>query len=108
MYLFMMNLNNLDKFGKHIFSVDGFDPKAAGDLIVAVHPYFPFITPEESYTIHNVAFACGTPEKYVKRFENLILTHNGPIVTLEEKGNINNTAERYKKIGRLKNAYFIR
>ncbi len=83
----------LKEIRKGIYSLDGFNPDNRNTRVVAVHPYFK-IEKRSS--------------EYLGRFDHLVRTHIGPIITLEEAGKLESTAERFAALGRTSGAYFIK
>lgn len=99
----------LNKIKPGIYSLDGYNPGNEHSPIVAVHPFFgclaDFCLKEPFRQIAKQRL----PEHvdYIEKIEEIIRTHPGPIITLEEHRKLNNTAVYFSEIGRTENSYFI-
>jgi len=70
-------------------------PLETGQPVMAVHPYYP-----------NYWTRLRLSPDYCTRFEQLVKSNDGPLVTLERPQELYSTADRYMRLGR-QNGYFI-
>ena len=85
---------SLIRVKKGIYALKESERKRDKNVFVAVHPYFAI--PGDQI-----------PLNYTSRLEKLVALHSGVIVTLEEKRNLKNTAQKYKEMTPCAERYFI-
>ncbi len=96
-FLRFLNGPELHEIRKGIYAMDG-RAVQDGQPLVAVHPYF---------QLYDKYIVSGSMAAYVKRFEDLLVSHQGPVIVLEEKRRIGPTKRRLASLGRM-DAYFVR
>ncbi|MBS3050755.1 MAG: hypothetical protein J4400_01245 [Candidatus Aenigmarchaeota archaeon] len=92
-----------------IYSVNGCQPGPCSNLVLAVHPYYQFDPDSLAFMSSPKLFDESVGSYiYLGRFESLAKKEDMTLVTFEEAARMSFTAERYRRIGRQNNTYFIK
>ena len=99
----------LNEIRPGIYSLDGYNPGNDIEPVFALHPFYKAL----GYFRQTGDFRALVEKRmplqaeYVKRLENIVKNHGGPIIILEECSNMKKTAGHFERLGRSKDAYFI-
>ncbi len=96
LYEEIMSLNEL---WPGFYSMDGGPIQTGENLVLAVHPFYRF----NNFTPSN-----RSDENYLRGMDEFLTFTEGPVVTLEEAIILEETVERYKKLGSFSNRFFIK
>ena len=89
----------LNELWPGFYSMDGGPVQTEENLVVSVHPFYRF----NNFTPSN-----KSDENYLRRMDEFLTFTEGPVVTLEEAIILEETVERYKKLGSFSNRFFIK
>jgi hypothetical protein len=83
-----------------ILALDSFNFGNSRTVVIAVHPYYPFL--------HSKDEGVKAPERFVERFDRLVETHSGPLITFEGEPRWDQTIVRYLSRGRKEDRYLVK
>lgn len=97
--MIVTSTDDLKEVREGIYSLNGYDLGNPKPPIIAVHPY--------AFIYHMGEISTQIPAAYLERLEELIKNYGGPIITLEDKDDLNRTVEIYRLFGQTTDRFFI-